>query len=287
MREEELTTTAAAGRNEMLPDLYEVGRVRRETADTFTLDLVPRGGTVLPRFAAGQFNMLYVIGVGEVPISISGDPADTGRLVHTTRAVGAVTCAMQALGRGDALGVRGPFGQGWPVTTAIGQDIAIVAGGNGLAPLRPVIYEILARRQQYGTVSVLYGGRTPADLLYRRELEDWRARFDLDVHVTVDRARDDWRGPVGAVTGLISGLGLDGSKTIAMVAGPEVMMRLAALECEKQGLSADRIFVSLERNMKCGVGLCGHCQHGPTFVCKDGPVYRYDRIKDLIGIREI
>lgn len=270
-----------------LPDFYPIGRVRRETADTFTLDLVPRDGAALPPFAAGQFNMLYVFGVGEVPISISGDPTDTNRLVHTTRAVGAVTGAMQSLRVGDALGVRGPFGQGWPVRIITGQDLVIVAGGIGLAPLRPVIYEVLARRQEYGSVSVLYGARTPADLLYRREMERWRARFDLDVLVTVDHPPADWRGHVGAVTGLVSNLRLDGSKTVAMLSGPEVMMCSAAVECEKQGLAADRIFLSLERNMKCGVGLCGHCQHGPTFVCKDGPVYRYDRIRDLVGIREI
>jgi NAD(P)H-flavin reductase len=271
----------------MLPDFYRVGRVRRETADTFTLDLVPPAGAAVPPFAAGQFNMLYVFGVGEVPISISGDPTDADRLVHTTRAVGAVTGAMHNLRAGDALGVRGPFGQGWPVKTTVGQALVIVAGGIGLAPLRPVIYEVLARRRDYGSVAVLYGARTPADLLYRSELDRWRERFDLDVRLTVDQPSADWQGHVGTVTALISGLRLDCAKTVAMVSGPEAMMRSAAVECEKHGLAAERIFLSLERNMKCGIGLCGHCQHGPTFVCKDGPVYRYDRIKHLVGIREI
>jgi NAD(P)H-flavin reductase len=170
---------------------------------------------------------------------------------------------------------------------AEGNDVVVVAGGIGLAPLRPAIYHLLSQRERYGKVVLLYGARTPDDILFRRELELWRARFDMDVHVTVDRATGKWKGNVGVVTTLIPKAAFDRLNTIAMVCGPEVMMRFTALELEKRGVPSGCIFLSMERNMKCGIGLCGHCQFGPTFVCKDGPVFRYDRIKQLVATREI
>ncbi len=187
----------------MLPRTYRVQRVRREIADTFTLELEPSDGGDIPPFAPGQFNMLYVFGVGEIPISISGDPARRTRLVHTTRAVGAVSKAMAELRAGDTLGVRGPFGSHWPVGQAEGKDLVIVAGGIGLAPLRPAMYQALAHRERFGKVALLYGARTPAEMLYRSQLEQWRSHFDLEVIVTVDRATASWRGSVGVVTRLI------------------------------------------------------------------------------------
>lgn len=271
----------------MWPSPYRVQRVRRETHDTFTLELSPVNEHDRFCYAAGQFTMLYVFGVGEVPISISGDPAEPHILVQTIRAVGTVTQALRKLRRGDIVGVRGPYGSAWPVEEAVGSDVIIVAGGLGLAPLRPALYSILSRRAAYGTVALIYGARTPQDLLYGRELKRWRSRFDLSVEVTVDSALADWGGHVGVVTGLIPRVQFDPFSTTALVCGPELMMRFTVQELLKRGLTGEQIFVSLERNMKCAIGFCGHCQFGPHFVCKDGPVFCYDRIQAVFGKREI
>lgn len=270
----------------MQPRIFRIAKVRRELSDTFTFDLHPEGGGNFT-FSPGQFNMLYLFGVGEIPISISGDPANKETLTHTIRAVGGVTRAMEALKEGDALGVRGPFGNSWPVEEAFGGDLVIIAGGVGLAPLRPAIYQAIAQRKRFGRVIILYGARTPADILYRKELEKWRGQFDLEVDVTVDRASGDWLGHAGVVTKLIPKLGLAGEEVTALVCGPEIMMWHAAQSLEKTGVTPDKIFVSMERNMKCGIGLCGHCQMGPTIICKDGPVYRFDQAQPLMAIREL
>ena len=273
----------------MLPHLYTVERNIRETGDTFTLEMRPVRGSAM-RFAPGQFNMLYAYGVGEAPISISGDPEHGETIIHTIRAVGSVTNAICALKRGEMLGVRGPFGSAWPVEDAAGaagKDVVIVAGGIGLAPLRPVIYHLLSHREMYGRVSILYGARTPRDLLYPSELERWRARFDFEVEVTVDNAGREWRGHVGVVTKIIPKADLNPANAIAMICGPEIMMRFTIMALEERGLSHAQIYVSMERNMKCGIGLCGHCQYGPYFVCKDGPVFRYDQIAGLFARREV
>jgi NAD(P)H-flavin reductase len=271
----------------MLPQRYRILRVRREIADTFTMELEPEDGSDIPPFITGQFNMLYVYGVGEIPISISGDPAKRRPLVHTTRAVGTVSRAMSELMPGDVIGVRGPFGSHWPIEQAIGKDIVIAAGGIGLAPLRSAMYQIISQREKYGKVVLLYGARTPRDILYRRELENWRAHFDLEVYVTVDRAIPGWHGSVGVVTRLVSRAPFDPQATVALVCGPEIMMRFSAMELENRGVAAERIFVSMERNMKCAIGLCGHCQYGPYFVCKDGPVFQYSRVQNLLAKGEI
>ncbi len=271
--------------NPMLPNPYRVQRVRRETQDTFTLELEPANGQGDFHFAAGQFNMLYIFGVGEVPISISGDPGKPRKLIHTTRAIGVVTSAMQQLKRDAMVGVRGPFGNDWPVVEAQGKDVVIVAGGLGLAPVRPALYHVLNHREKYGNVVLLYGTRTPNDILYRREVEKWRARLDVDVHVTVDRAIHPWRGNVGVVTRLIPKSPFDHLNAVAMICGPEVMIRFTVLELERRGVAPDSIYISMERNMKCATGFCGHCQWGPNFVCKDGPVFRYSEIKPFFGQR--
>jgi NAD(P)H-flavin reductase len=271
----------------MLPQRYRVQHVRRETTDSFTLELVPEAGDAIPPFATGQFNMLYVFGVGEIPISISGDPAKRSPLVHTMRAVGIVTKAMRELKPDDVIGVRGPFGSHWPIEQAEGKDVVIAAGGIGLPPLRSVMYHIISQREKYGKAVLLYGARTPADILYRRELEHWRAHFDLEVYVTVDHATGSWRGSVGLVTRLISRAPFDPQNTIAMVCGPEVMMRFTAAEFEKRGIATENIYISMERNMKCAVGLCGHCQYGPHFVCKDGPVFKYSQVQGLLTKWEV
>ncbi len=271
----------------MLPAAYRVQQMRRETGDTFTLDLAPLNGAAPGAFAPGQFNMLYVFGVGEIPISISGDPAQWPRLQHTTRVVGTVTRAMRRLRKGDTLGVRGPFGSHWPVDQCAGRDVVMVTGGIGLAPLRPALHALLAARQRVRRLVLLYGARTPEDILYRRELERWRSQFDLEVHVTVDRATGKWRGNVGVVTTLIPRAPFEPANAVAMICGPEIMMRFTALELQKRGVACENIYVSMERNMKCAVGFCGHCQFGPAFICKDGPVFRYDRVKDWLTLWEV
>jgi len=273
--------------NPMLPRPFQIRRVKRETKDTFTVELQPFGELEECTFQPGQFNMVYVHGVGEIPISISGDPTNPHVLVHTTRAVGTVTKAMDKLRRGDILGIRGPYGTTWPMESANGEDVVFVAGGIGLAPLRPALYEVIAHREKYGKVVLLYGTRTPSDVLFRHELENWRARFDLEIYVTVDRAMSGWRGNVGVVTNLISRAPFDPRNTIAFICGPEIMMRFTAMELHKRGVDNEHIFVSMERNMKCAIGLCGHCQFGSVFVCKDGPVFNYSQIKDMLVKWEI
>jgi NAD(P)H-flavin reductase len=268
----------------MAPQPFRVARRRREAADTWTLELSPISGPPL-EVAPGQFTMLYPFGIGEVPISVSGDT--TGPLVHTVRAVGAVSAAICASGPGTVLGVRGPFGNSWPVEAAQGSDVVIVAGGIGLAPLRPALLHVLGNRAGYGEVVLLYGSRRPADLLYRRELERWRGRFDVEVDVTVDRGEDGWRGEVGVVPKLVASARFDPDSALAMVCGPEIMMRFAAEALLERGVAPERIYISMERNMRCGLGHCGHCQLGPTLICRDGPVYRWDEIQPLMEVREL
>ncbi len=274
-------------RNSMLSRPFQIQRVKHETEDTFTIELKPVADLEEFAFQPGQFNMIYVYGVGEIPISISGDPANSRMLVHTTRAIGTVTKAMDKMRRGDILGIRGPYGKPWPLDKANGLDVVFIAGGIGLAPLRPALYEVVAHRDQYGKVVLLYGTRSPLDVLFRQELENWRARFDLEIYVTVDRAMSGWRGNVGVVTNLISRAPFNPRNTMAFVCGPEIMMRFTAMELHKRGVENEHIFVSLERNMKCAIGLCGHCQFGSVFVCKDGPVFQYSKIKDMLVKWEI
>ncbi|MFN8162200.1 MAG: FAD/NAD(P)-binding protein [Solirubrobacterales bacterium] len=275
----------APGPGPMVPEPYRVLRRRRETPDTWTLELEPRGGGEAPAFEPGQFNMLYGFGVGEVPISISGDPAAAGPLVHTVRAVGPVTEAICAAQPGDVLGVRGPFGRGWPVREARGGDLVVVAGGLGLAPLRPAVLSGLAGREGLGRVVLLYGGREPGQLLFREELERWAS--ELEVALTVDTAAGDWRGEVGVVTRLIERASLDPGRSLALVCGPEAMMSFTVRSLRAAGLSPERIHLSLERNMKCAVTLCGRCQFGAAFACREGPVFSLAAIEPIYGVREL
>jgi len=271
----------------LVPRLFRLRRSRRELRDAWTLELDPADGASTAPFSAGQFTMVYLFGIGEVPLSISGDPLKASPLVHTVRAVGSVTRALCALKRGAAVGVRGPFGSPWPVAGCEGKDVVLVAGGMGLAPIRPALYDVLGRRKKYGRVVLLVGARTPQDLLFERELERWRRRVDLEVRATVDSAGDDWRGEVGVVTTLIPRASFEAARAVAFVCGPEVMMRFAVISLLDRGLAPESIYLSMERNMKCAVGVCGHCQFGPTFVCKDGPVFAYPRIEPFLRIREV
>ena len=270
---------------QMVPVPLRVAAVVRETADSVTLTLARPDGSAVGPGAPGQFNMLYPFGIGEAAISLSSDSAET--LVHTVRGVGAVSEALGRLRPGDWVGVRGPFGAGWPVEAARGRDIVLVAGGIGLAPLRSVIHAVLRDRAAFGRLFVAYGARTPRERLYVAELEDWQARSDIDIAVTVDAGDAHWSGRVGFVTALLANAPIDPARCIVMACGPEVMMRAAARQMLGRGVPIENVYVSLERNMKCAAGLCGHCQVGPLFMCKDGPVFPFGRVQDLLGVREI
>lgn len=234
----------------------------------------------------GQFNELYVRGAGEIPISIS-DITEEGLIAHTIRFVGTVTKMFTELKEGDKVGVRGPYGNGWPLSELRGKDILIVAGGVGLAPLRPVIREVERNRSLYGKLMILYGARTPRDLLYRYEYSRYERIPNSEVLITVDRGDENWTGHVGVVTTLIPKVDIDPNNTIALVCGPEIMMRFTVKDLMARGLKGNQIYLSLERRMRCGVGLCGHCQVGPLFVCTEGPVFSYETIKRYFWVEQI
>ena len=270
-----------------LPVPYRVVSAEHETRDSVSLRLEPVGAAV-PAFEPGQFTMLYRAGVGEIAISVSGDPtASDGSLTQTIRDVGAVSRALALSQLGDMIGVRGPFGHGWGLDQAAGRDLVIVAGGVGLAPLRPVLLGALARRSNYGRIVLVAGARGPEEFLYRQQLATWASEPGLEVRLTVDQPATGWGGPVGFVTEPLSALEIDAARTIAFVCGPEPMMRFSANVLLGKQVAASNIRISLERNMQCGIGLCGHCQLGPLLVCRDGPVVDYQRARTLLTVREL
>lgn len=269
-----------------LPRLGRVAHRRRDSRDVWTLDIREATAHGTP-FQPGQFNMLTVFGVGEVPISLSGDPAIADRLIHTVRPVGPVSTALAQMRTGSAIGLRGPFGTGWPLAEALGQDVLIVAGGLGLAPLRPLIYQLRANRERYGRVALLYGSRSPDDILFRREIDSWGRKANIDACITVDHAATGWNGNVGVVTTLVPRTGCDPQHTVAFVCGPEVMMRLTIAALHAGGVAENAIYLSIERNMKCAVALCGRCQLSSVLVCRDGPVFRFDRVRGLLAHKEL
>ncbi len=274
----------------MLPVPFAVRRVVAETPDVFTVTLVPPTPSGFS-FEPGQFNMLYLFGIGEVAISISGDSEVRSELVHTIRAVGHVTHAMQtALGKlapdTSSIGVRGPFGRGWPLHEARGRDLLLIAGGLGLAPLRPAVYYALRHRAEFRNVRLLVGARSPEDMAFQQEVSKWAATANIEVMSTVDRATPAWKGHVGVVPALLGRAPIDPGQTTAFICGPEVMMRYCQRELARVGVADEQIFVSLERNMKCAVGFCGHCQLGPNFLCKDGPVLPFDAVSRFFSTRE-
>jgi len=281
------TVLRAVARDPMLPARYVVAHRTIETRDSATLVLAPVD-TPLPRFLPGQFTMIYVPGVGEIAVSISGDPSTTGdALVQTVRAVGTVSRAIHDAPPGRMLGLRGPFGTDWDLRGAEGADLVLVAGGIGLAPLRPVLLGALANRARYGRITLVLGARTPAEILYREQVRAWTARQDLTVMSTVDHPTPGYRGPVGLVTAPLAEVGLDQARTVAFLCGPEVMMRFSAELLRGRGVPASQIWLSLERNMKCAIGLCGHCQLGPLLLCRDGPVIHYGQAETLLPVKEL
>lgn len=271
----------------VVPEMVHILDRHQETADVFTLFLKPPAAR--PQgyaFQPGQFNMLYVFGVGEAAISCSGDAEEPDTLVHTIRAVGSVTNALSHCQPGDAIGVRGPYGNPWPIDRLPGHHVVIISGGLGLAPLRPVLYHLLRHRSRFGRVVWLHGCRTPKDLIYAQEVQHWVGRTDIESYVTVDQGDPHWWGSVGVVTTLFKRFNLEPGHSLAFLCGPEVMMRFAQRELAYRGLTEDRVYLSLERNMQCAIGVCGHCQVGPSFVCMNGPVYRFDQIKPYFLLPE-
>lgn len=237
------------------------------------------------RFQPGQFNMLYLPGAGEAAISLSGDCDALGTLVHTVRSAGNVTRALAALRPGQSLGLRGPFGSSWPLEQCRGRDVVLVAGGIGLPPLRPAIYRLLDQQSQFGRLNLLYGARLPETQMFAGEYESW-SRRGLTVHTTVDRSQPGWTGNVGVVPLLLDRLQtFDPQNAVLLVCGPELMIRFTAQAALQRGMSRSQIWVSMERNMQCAVGLCGHCQLGPEFICKDGPVFRYDKVAPYLTVK--
>jgi anaerobic sulfite reductase subunit B len=274
-----MATALAAETGAFVPLPFRVAERRQDTVDTWTLRLEPEaeGFAVEP----GQFVMVHVWGVGEVPISVSGlDPLEL-----TVRAVGAVSGAICGSQPGSLLGLRGPCGNTWPIAEAAGGDVLVVAGGIGLAPLRALVLHTLARRADYGSAAVLYGARTPADLLYTDQLESWRETVAVDV--TVDAADTSWKGKVGVVPKLVATAEFRADAVTAFVCGPEVMIHFTVQALRERGVPDARIFQSLERDMRCGIGLCGHCQLGPTLICRDGPVYSQADIGRFLEVREL
>ena len=262
-----------------------VGRTQ-ESPNTFTLELRLSDGQPYD-FAPGQFNMLYLYGSGEVPISIVADADGSGVLTHTIRALGRITHGLAALKVGDHLGLRGPYGRGWPMQEAQDHDVVVVTGGLGCAPSVSIIHHILTHRDQYGHLSILQGVKHTDDLIWRRQYDTWAGMPDVEVHLAADIAEPGWHGHVGLVTALFDRLQLKPDRSVAMLCGPEMMMRASADGLHQLGLAADAVYLSMERNMQCAIGHCGHCQMGGHFVCRDGPVFSWPEVRELLGVRGI
>ncbi len=269
------------------PNWAEITAIANETSDvsTYWLKFVDPSMQANYSFKPGQFNMIHLPGFGEAAISISSDSGERDKIGHTIRFVGNVTRAVSRLKVGDVIGLRGPFGTSWPVEEMEGKDIFIASGGIGLPPLRPVIYHIMRNREKYGKVTLLYGARTARDLMYPSEYENWR-QAGIDVEVSVDRSDANWPGRVGVVPMWFYQFRIDARKTVVLTCGPEIMIRFVIFEALARRIPLENIYVSLERNMKCGQGSCGHCQLGPYFVCKDGPVFRFDALQPYFNLEE-
>jgi len=263
-----------------LPSLAEIVRTEQLTKMEKLFEIRLKNGRDLGH-QPGQFVEVSLFGIGEAPISISSSPTQKGSFELAVRAVGNVTKALHTLSSGASLGIRGPFGKGFPVEELKGKDILFVAGGIGLVPLRSLINYVLDNRPAYGRVLVLFGAKTPAEQLFLEELSRWRASKEMEYLETVDRSDGQWQGNVGVITTLFRKMAIDPKKTVAVIVGPPIMYRFAILEAQAKGIPDDQLIVSLERRMKCGVGKCGHCQINNLYVCQEGPVFNYAKIKDV------
>lgn len=269
----------------MVPELVRIESIEHHTDDVFTLVLShEKKGQRYP-FLPGQFNMLYLHGFGEVAISICGDAQKDEGLVHTIQAVGNVTNGMQKLKVGDELGVRGPFGTNWPLQKK-GVDVLLIAGGLGLPSLRPALLHFEAHLKDYNRISLLYGARSCDRFLYADDLSRWKKK-GIEIKMTVDRGKPSWKGDVGVVTTLLPDQLKRPKETVAFICGPEVMIRASVEALKQRGVESDTIYISMERNMQCGVGFCGHCQFGPYFLCKDGPVFSYSQLQHWFDVHEL
>jgi len=272
----------------MQPYWAEIAEIKNEAPGIATYWLrfqdpaVRRGFSFHP----GQFNMIAVPGYGESAISISSDPANNELIGHTVRVTGNVTSKLARLKVGDVIGLRGPFGTYWPLEKFKGYDIILGTGGIGLPPLRPAIRSAIRNRSDYGRIVLLYGARTPADLQFVDEFKTWE-EAGVETMITVDRADETWQGQVGVVPILFYRMRMDPRKSIVLTCGPEIMIRFVVYEALARRVPAEHIFVSLERNMKCGLGQCGHCQIGPYFVCKDGPVFGFNQIEAYYNVEDL
>lgn len=277
------------GMDTWMPAPARIVGIRSENFNTrtFTTQFVDESIAQMYRFAPGQFNMLYVPGVGEAAFSVTSDPAEPGRIEHTIRRVGSVTRALWRIKEGEVVGLRGPFGRGWPMDEMRGKHVVIVAGGIGLAPLRPVVYSLLREPGYCKRLVLLYGCRTPEDRVYAEELEAWEQAKAIEVLVTVDNATGDWAGPVGVVTDLLKRIKFAAEETIVLVCGPKVLNRAAAWNFLQSYVPPEQVFVNLERNMNCGFARCGHCQYGGKFVCSDGPVFRFSDVANIFAKEDI
>lgn len=270
--------------NPKIPQLFEIKETHHESNDVFTLNLTPQNKQPF-YFSAGQFNMLYAFGIGESAISISSDPTEPNNITHTIRVIGSVTRNLQKLKVKDTIALRGPFGTSWPSQSCKGKSILLLAGGIGLAPLRSLIYSLIAKRKEYADIHLIYGARSPQDLIYQNELAKWSN--DINVHITVDHALKTWKGNVGVLTQYIPKVIKDPENTIVMMCGPEIMMRFSYYALRDEGINPEHIYLSMERNMQCGIGHCGHCQWGPFFICKDGPVMNFKAIEPFFYKKEL
>lgn len=278
--------SAGDGLNPLIPEPAEIVEKHSYGRSIHAYRLRLADPAARPRFdfVPGQFNMVYVPGVGEVAISISSDPDDE-LLEHTIRIVGRTTRVIERLGVGDFLGLRGPYGTGWPLQEARFKDVLVVTGGLGCAPVTGAIQYMMRRRGSYGRISILHGVKQPADLVFRDRFAQWRREPDTTVLLTSDQPDRHWHDRTGVVTELFQEADFEPGRTVVFMCGPEVMMRYGVEALAARGLPRNRIFVSLERNMQCAVGLCGHCQLGPDFLCKDGPIFRYDRVATWMQVR--
>lgn len=273
--------------NPHLPHEAEILERIQESDSIFTLRLRFTDPVIQAayRFQPGQFNMVYLYGVGEVPISIVSDPLDEHLLDHTIRRVGRVTEGLAQLRAGDRIGIRGPYGRGWPLEPVEGKDVAVITGGLGCAPVVSVINYIMRRRERYGKLTIIQGVKHSRDLIYRDRYQTWAAAPDTQVLIAASAGEALWPWHVGPVTDLFEQAQFDPAKTVAMMCGPEGMMIAGAGLLAQRGVAQENIYLSMERNMQCAVGLCGHCQYGGKFICKDGPIFSYPEVKDLFGVR--
>jgi len=273
--------TGADAQSPYVPRIAELTVVETLTEGEKYYRVRIRGGGAFDS-VPGQFVQVWVYGYGEAPISICSSPTrvDDG-FEMCVRDVGRVTGALHTLEAGQTVGIRGPFGNGWPLETLKGQDVLFVAGGLGLAPARGAIQSVLDNRSDFGKVSILYGARSPKELLFRRDLKEWEERPDVEFLVTVDRGDDSWTGNTGVITTLFEKVSFAPQTTYAVIVGPPIMFKFTVLEALSMGLPEHRILCSLERHMKCGLGKCGHCQMGKVYVCQDGPVFTYEQVRRL------